>query len=435
MKYCQIININNDRGTTTPILLVKDKISILTLTYIRDLELRGKSQSTIQKILQSIAYMWDFYLTFEDTFKNRNDILKKYSELRLNGSVDSNDLDKNLLFWKPVKLNTVKLDINNLTEYSLFLEQNFNGISLNPLEEKFKEDIEYVIKKGIQQKYSFLNHITNRRKSVKIKSFDRKDSYGKHSFSNFKAFPYNKVNDLIKISSLRDKLIFILLSYGGCRSSEIFHLFLNDISFNQKNQTAFVSLVNPVEGYIEWSKNGKEKKGTRKEYLLNKYNLIPRNIKKDKYYAGWKSMTEDDGKRHISNIYWSNPDMGKLFYQLHLQYMELRLKMNVNHPYYFVSLSKNEYGQPLTMNALKNKFNQIIKKIELSNSIDGCNLHGLRHFYGYYCANKLKVSKEVTQRMMHHRSIKSTEIYYQKSMQTLEEELNKGYLSLKEANE
>jgi len=163
--------------------------------------------------------------------------------------------------------------------------------------------------------------------------------------------------------------------------------------------------------------------------------LKPRNLVKDKYYSGWKSMTEDDGGKHISFIYWSNPEMGKLFYKLHLQYMELRLKMKVNHPYYFVSLSKQQYGEPLTLNALKDKFFQNIKKIGLNKDISGVNIHGLRHFYGYYCANKLNLSKEITQRMMHHRSINSTEVYYSKTMETMEKEIKIGYQKLKEINE
>lgn len=430
MKYTQIININNNRNTVTPILYVKDKISLLTLTYVRELELMGRSISTINKIVQSIAYMWDFYLTFENKLENK-DILKLYSELRLNGTIDKNSLDKTLLYWKPVKLNTVKLDINNLTEYTLFLENNFNGISLNPLETKFKNDIEFVIKKSIEKKHSFFNHIKQNEKYIKVKSFNRVDNYGKHTTTEYKAFPHNKVNELIKISNLREKLIYILLSYGGCRGSELLHLYLNDVSLNEKDGTANIFLVNPVEGYIEWSKNGKEKKGTRKEYLLNKFNLKPRNLVKNKYYSGWKSMTEDDGKKHISFIYWTNPEMGRLFYKLHLEYMELRLKMNVNHPYYFVSLSKKQYGKPLTLNALKDKFLQSVKKIGLSNNDEGVNLHGLRHFYGYYCANKLKLSKETTQRMLHHKSINSTEVYYQKTLETMEEEINKGYQNLK----
>jgi integrase len=230
-------------------------------------------------------------------------------------------------------------------------------------------------------------------------------------------------------------LIFILLAYGGCRSSEILHLFINDISFNEKEQTANITLANPVEGYIEWNKDSKSKYGLRKEYLWDKYCLKPRNLSKDKYYSGWKSMTEDDGKKHLSYVYWTNPDMGRLFYKLHLEYMKIRLKINNNHPYYFISLSKLNYGEPLTKNALNDMFNRIIRKIGLNINENGVNIHGLRHFYGYYCANKLKISKEITQRMMHHRSIESTSIYYSKTLETIENELNKGYKNLKDDNE
>ena len=56
MKYTQIITIPTDNGLSIPILLVKGNISVLSLTYVRELQLIGKSISTINKILQSIAY-------------------------------------------------------------------------------------------------------------------------------------------------------------------------------------------------------------------------------------------------------------------------------------------------------------------------------------------------------------------------------------------
>lgn len=141
-------------------------------------------------------------------------------------------------------------------------------------------------------------------------------------------------------------------------------------------------------------------------------------------------MTEDDGYKHYSIIYWSNPDMGKLFYQLHLEYLKTRLSISSNHPYYFVSLSHQNKGEPYTRNALQDKFNQDIKKLGLNREIGGVNLHGFRHYYGYYCANILGLSKETTQRMLHHRSGESTEVYYKKTMNTLQTELEKGYKRL-----
>jgi len=437
MKYTQIITIPTDNGLSIPILLVKGNISVLSLTYVRELQLIGKSISTINKILQSIAYMWDFYFTYEELFNNKtssyqHSILKLFAEKRLSGTFDKDGLDNTLLFWKPIKLNTVKVDITNISEYTLFLKNNFNAINLNPLETKFKNDMEFIIKKEIENKFSFFNHIKKKEKSIKVKSFSRNDNFGKHTKTEYKAFPKDKINDLIKISNLREKLIYLLLAYGGCRSSEILHIYLNDVSYNENNGMANITLSNPVEGHIEWVKNGLNKTGTRRQYLFEKFNLIPRNLINGKLFSGWKSMTEDDGYKHISFVYWSNPDIGKLFYKLHLEYMKLRLTTGDNHPYYFISLSKNEYGNPLTLNALQDKFKQNVKKIELNTKQSGVNIHGLRHFYGYYCANILQVSKEMTQRMLHHRSISSTEVYYKKTLEVLEEELDKGYTKMKE---
>jgi integrase len=434
MKYTQIIKVPSVDGTSFPVLIVKDKISILALTYARELSLKGRSSSTIHKILQSLSFFWDFYFTFEDRFEKiePTSILKLFSELRLNGTVDHLGEDPLHLYWKSVKLNTVKLDISNISEYTLYLESNFNTESLNPMEKKFQDDIEYIIQKNKERKFSFFYHLKKNEKFIQKSSFSRDDSFGRHTgFTAYKAFPHDKVNELIKVSKLRDKLIFLLLAYGGCRGSEVLHIFINDIYLNQKNNTATVILGNPVEAKIKWKANSKDISGTRREFLLTKFNLKPRNLLRNKFYSGWKTMTEDDGKNHLSFIYWTNPEMGELFYKLHLEYMKIRLEIGLDHPYYFVSLSPQTYGEPLTLNALKDKFNQLIKKIGLDIKDDGVNLHGLRHFYGFYCANKINVSKEIAQRMLHHKSISSTEVYYQKTLESIETALSIGYDKLK----
>lgn len=438
MKYCQIINlpIKEFNNSNIPILMVKNKIDKMVLEYIKDLYLQGKSQSTLKKHISSIALLWDYYLTFEKYLlkEESKNILKLFIDKRINGTLKYNEIDETLLNWKSVSIKTVKIDILNITSYFEFTELNYNSIPLNIIQKQLHTKVNKSLAVNKSLNNRFFNFMEDTQLTKKIKIFDRKDSYGKHITSEYKAFPHEKVDNLIEVSNLRNKLIFILLAYGGCRSSELLHLYINDVELNTKNQTANIYLSNPVEGIIEWSKKGVEKRGKRKEYLKDKYNLEPRNLlsNTNSLYSGWKSMTEDDGIRHISNIYWSNPEMGRLFYKLHLKYMKIRLKENQNHPYYFISLNKENFGEPLTMNALKSLFKSHIKKIGLDTKEPGVNLHGLRHFYGYYCANKLKVSKEIAQRMLHHKSIESTEIYYQKTIEIINEELENGYKRIRQ---
>jgi integrase len=51
------------------------------------------------------------------------------------------------------------------------------------------------------------------------------------------------------------------------------------------------------------------------------------------------------------------------------------------------------------------------------------NPHGGRHFYGYYCASVLRLPVETTQKLMHHSSISSTEIYYALTAEAVRAEL------------
>jgi len=427
--YTQIVNlpIKQLNGRTIPTLLVNDKISLLTFAYIRNLQQQGLSQSTILKHITSISLLWEFYLS-HDAANSFNDktFLKDFIDLRIEGSLVNKELS---IQWKPVQVKTVKIDILNISSFFDFLELNFQVDNLNKTEVSYYNDVKKSLNTGSYNKHSLLAHKRGHALYSRDKVIQRKDNTGTHINSEYKAFPHDYVDKLIEVSSLRDKLIFILLSYGGIRSSELLHIFLNDISYDEEKDTARIILSNPVESPMNWTKNGIKKSGLRKEFLQDKFNKIPRNqlSKNNPKFSGWKSMTEDDGKMHMSLVHWSNPTMGKLFYELHLLYMKERLNSPIDTPYYFITLSGKNYGQDFTLNALKFQFYSYAKKIGLDRQDSGINLHGLRHFYGYYCANILKLNKDTTQRMMHHRSVNSTEVYYQKTLETIQDELNTGY--------
>lgn len=277
MKYSQIINLKINKSTL-PILIVQGEISKLTLKYSKKLQDMGRSISTIKKVVQSISYMWDFYLTYENSMNNKksNEILQEFISLRIKGTISNNGLDESLLYWRPVQSQTAKIDLMNLNDFSDYIEQNFNADSLNPVEQKFKGSLEYILKEQRDKKYNLLAHIKPSKDYIDKKTYTREDKFGIHVKNEFKAFPYKSVDELIKISNLREKLIYILLAYGGCRYSEILHIYVDDITLNKNNQTADVTLFNPVEGYAKWNKKGIQKIGKRSEYLRNKYNLEPR---------------------------------------------------------------------------------------------------------------------------------------------------------------
>ncbi|WP_247319199.1 hypothetical protein [Ralstonia pseudosolanacearum] len=61
------------------------------------------------------------------------------------------------------------------------------------------------------------------------------------------------------------------------------------------------------------------------------------------------------------------------------------------------------------------------------------NPHGGRHFYGYFGATWLRLSKEKLQVLMHHASVLSTEVYYALDLKVVRDELALAHQRMLEA--
>ncbi|HHD78995.1 MAG TPA: hypothetical protein ENK98_05090 [Epsilonproteobacteria bacterium] len=239
-----------------------------------------------------------------------------------------------------------------------------------------------------------------------------------------------KIPDLINtMTTIRDKMIVILLAFGGIRISELLHLYVFDIK-RDNNGTAKVTIYNPVEGQHIWiDQNKKKHKDTRRNFLEQMYGRLPRNmlLPEDGLYIGWKGVAEEDSRKHISYVEWTVHEMGKAFYKLHKEYIKIRASYNADHPYYFVAESGATKGQPLRQSSLTAHLYNKFRKIGLDTLDDGVNPHGLRHYYGYYAANVLELDSDILQVMMRHKSKTSTDIYYHLTEETIRKKLEEGY--------
>lgn len=143
-------------------------------------------------------------------------------------------------------------------------------------------------------------------------------------------------------------------------------------------------------------------------------------------------MAYDSETRKESEVLWLVPEMGRYFAKLHSKYMhETRRHVRDEHPYYFVNEKDgSHFGKPATISNMRKAFNRAAQRIGLQLSDEGVNRHGGRHFYGYFCASRLRLSLEVTQTMMHHESIESTKIYYALDKAVARDELEKSQIRL-----
>jgi integrase len=189
-----------------------------------------------------------------------------------------------------------------------------------------------------------------------------------------------------------------------------------------------VVLADPKEGKFEWiSFSNKKRNDSRAAFLLERYDLSPRNnlAQNHPMHAGWKGMLADDGTRKESIVNWLREDAGILFGILHSEYIRtVRAHLPDGHPYYFVNEKPGvHYGQPLKLSNAAKAFNRAAIRVGLSTTLPGVNPHGARHFFGFYCASVLRLPIETTQRLMHHQSLQSTEIYYALTNETVRNEL------------
>jgi len=418
-------------GATTPVLIINGEISIFALLYARYLQQLGYASGTISKKLESVGRLWDFYLSTPTHIHNKN-FLKSFCEARINGTTQLNGSDPTKLNWVAPQYDTAIRDFRHVSDYMEFAAANFDTVSLNPLEKAYQGSVEYARQHERKKKTSLLYCNTVKNKFVYKRQDERRDRFGQASRKNitYKHFPPQKVADFIKVqNTTRDKMIVLLLFFGGIRISEVLHIFIFDIT-KDKDNTAKITLVNPLEGKQQWNdNNGVRKKGTRRNYLSEKYGLLPRNLlsPNDGLYVGWKGMSEDDSSRRTSYVKWIIPEFGEMFLKLYKQYIKETASYRQNHPYCFIAQNGKTKGQPLRMTSLINHLLNKFEKIDLNFLDSSVHPHTMRHYYGYYAANVLKLPSETVKEMMHHESISSTEIYFQLAQETIREELERGY--------
>jgi integrase len=413
----------SQNGRALPLLLLSDEgqISLFAAAYLRNMQLVGVGPDTLLKTCKSIGLLYDFYVLDQGSpvvdSKGMQLLVKKFYTARRQGLAS--------LGWAPVLPQTAKGSLRHITDYSLFCEANFGHSPLNPVETVFIENLSgpeirsWLARSRNRRHWDMLYHMHGATQEgqgmVTEAAYNPEPREGRPGKSA-KYFPAEHVLRFIhQTLSIRDRLCWLLLFFGGVRISELMHLFSRDIS-QSKDGTARVVFAHPVNGLIDWvGSDGRRREGTRAGFLADRYGLIPRNQlpTSNSTRAGWKGMAQDDPRRRESHVYWTDIRAGRLFWELHRIYMRsTRLRAGDHHPYYLVSQKGESFGDMLTLANLHKQFERSAERIGLSVRDDGINPHGARHFYGYYSASWLKLGKETVQKMLHHVSPESTTVYY-----------------------
>ncbi|WP_230123463.1 site-specific integrase [Pseudomonas sp. Bi70] len=391
------------------------------------------SPSHLAKVVRALGRFYDFY-TLEKGSPTLAEgqltlMLKQFHEARRFGLPS--------LGWEGVRRQTALVDVRAVSDFTEWCSVNFGHVAANPRETVMVSSLKLKEQKNIQFRnagrggWDFLYHLhaatSEGQGLTAAAAFSPSGKKVRRTYSP-DYFPSDQIWPMITACpSLRDKLYLILLFFGGLRISEPLHLFVTDVSI-RADGVAQVVLGHPKEGQFKWvDSNGNRRTGTRQFFLNERYQLGPRHVLPENHplHAGWKGMTADSPAKAESVVHWLREDAGRLFAKLHAEYMRKeRAHISDNHPYYFVNLQPGEFfGGALKLSNISKAFYRAAQRVGLSSETPGINPHGARHFYGFYCASILELPLEKTNKIMHHASMQSTEVYYSLSAEAVRKAL------------
>ena len=301
---------------------------------------------TLGDHLRSIGLMFDYHFSlYKDKILGQDDqerFYRLFENAILNGTIVGNN-DPTELFWPSWdEAETVRI----LGRVTKFLEFAADYVKPSGTMDGFRAVVGAVLADARERRfrnraYSFFAHLIDQSGSGRPTYFAHSHARNRRAIG----FPSDRLHDLIsftlengracRATRVRDAMAFLLMAYGGLRTSEIFHLWINDVIIVDGLARVFVH--DPQYSKIEL--NGKLV--TRQEYLRQVYDAYPRTLAGigDSARAGWKGMAHDYGGYSV--VYWIHPDIGKFYADLHIEWVTQLRPSTADHPYYFVSMNLN----------------------------------------------------------------------------------------------
>ena len=460
-------------GREVPLVLLADgQPGYVVNQWIFYLLEEEASPSRLEQYVRAMCHLYSFALSrYKENFseKEAESLIADFISAKKYGTDQyciSTDPSKSWLFslglsWKPLlqRTQTIALYLDAINKFDEWQSVFHHIDRLNPYEMKLMTVWEIYTDFKTRTQWDPLAHLSPARDhsrkeykhSVDGKLIHKRHKYGQGKRKCPKAFPLEAFVDLVERSqNPRDKLLWLLMAGGSLRGSETLHLFQSDIEGVNALGEALVQLADPETGMVAWTdQHGQKRHTTRLEYFKKCFSnseasedsplrdLRPRTQygkRNSGLHAGYKGTTfgDSDSERQlfgyadgrqydIHHIWWIDPRIGNYFWEVFQEYQSYYLWQNratgrANskgwpwHPWLFISTNKLNYGMPLTVPSLKKAWERALKRIGLA----GCGLgyHSLRHLYGYYCANVLRLPLETTQILMHHSNVTSTQVYY-----------------------
>lgn len=425
MAYIQKINVkyhDKEAGSICelPALYTEKGVVISHIRYLAWYS--SKSESWKERSIFSLKLLLT-YIDVVPNFENSTLLLKGFTKALLVGTIDYDKMDDELgLYWKARKPRDANNILFHITHYSDFLalQEGFDSSRINPFRKatSYEERLNWC---AYYHKHAnvFLNHLSNQNDAAfnakRVRFIDR---LLEPKINNEKAmkFPDEHFEKLLYIGMVKgstpdykSQAMTMLLNYGGLRKSELFHLYVSDITLHPiYRDEALVRVYHPEIG-----RSPDSSFANRREYLLESTFYKPRNTYRlsERLYAGWKSplLTNKDG---YFEVIFNPPEKAKEFlisWVNYLKYQRVEPAKTDTHPFAFT----NSTGAPETIKNFQRIHKRAVKKIGLEVQKElGTTEHGHRYAYGYR-ARQLGLSQVEIQKAMHHKSSLSCLVYIQ----------------------
>ena len=216
------------------LILGDGEISLFATSYLRNRMFVGGDAGSLFKVAKAIGRFYDFYTLEKESPSLNQDgmalLVKQFYEARRNG-LDS-------LGWLPVRVGTAQSDLRYITDFSAFCATNFGHVQANPSEVLILKHLSgpefhlWMARAAQRKKWDLLFHAygATAEGQGRIVRPTFRPEQGKHRpAKTVEPFPPNRVLEFIAAgASVRDRLCWLLLFFGGMRISELMHLFVRD---------------------------------------------------------------------------------------------------------------------------------------------------------------------------------------------------------------
>ncbi|QEE24396.1 site-specific integrase [Rhodanobacter glycinis] len=431
-----------DQGRSLPALVVVDENSGASfhrelLASARKFRFSGWGLEHINRYVRTIGRFIEFYVALGLPVLDEAGLQRlvwEYLDARFYGTLNSEDMRKRELYWKPCRWNTVRHDCRAISDFSDFCSRSYGYLPLveSSRVQHLERGSSYAALQGLKTaaERTVLGHLRLLRKPKANAAMPGRkqmvtSGMGRAVMSVQQAWD---VIDAEKNPTYR--MIWLLGFWGGPRICEQLNMWRCDVLpgdvrrllFNKDpfRDTPLVVLANPWESTY-CGDLGRETI-SRRVLLAEKFEMHPRpdlrvldgGVRKS-LWAGWKGMLETNEARHISQVFWADHEAAREYGALFESVIDHQFDLGIHrqHPYLLVNLDPRHadwVGSPLKLSNVSKAWNRAVSRVGLVPHRFGVSIHGMRHFYKSY-VEELGLSRKVIQIMMRHRSLSSQDLY------------------------